>query len=58
MGKIKHGGDRSEKVVGVCDAWTGPVWPLGGESCGCISPAGHVERDHVCSCGTRWDEVG
>lgn len=49
-----------------CTAQTGPIWKLGGESCGCYLPAGHEQlpagqeingidaRDHQCSCGSWW----
>lgn len=48
-----------------CGKRVGPIWKLDGETCVCIEPAGHVQRqdgslgvDHVCSCGAWFvDEV-
>lgn len=36
-----------------CTAHTGPIWKLGGESCGCTRPDGH-DGVHVCTCGSWW----
>lgn len=49
-----------------CTALIGPVWALGGETCGCRLPADHVNAppgatidgitavDHQCPCGAWW----
>lgn len=57
-------------MTSTCPAQTGPVWKLGGEPCGCVLPADHIDRsadelingicvrDHQCSCGAWWvDEI-
>jgi hypothetical protein len=50
--------DGVKEIPSHCGAKVGPIWKLGGETCVCVLPPGHVQRadgpygaDHVCSCG-------
>jgi len=41
----------------ICTERCGPIWKLGGETCGCVLPASHLDdplSDHECSCGAWW----
>ena len=47
-------------VLQICPAQSGPLWALGGVTCGCVLPANHKqlgEPNHRCDCGMGWDEV-
>lgn len=43
----------AELNLPACPDQVGPIWKLGGETCGCVLPAGHG-TDHECSCGAWW----
>jgi hypothetical protein len=62
MSRSVRGPDYRQEVsqpAKVCGWWVGPIWKLDGETCVCMKPEGHPERDgHECSCGSWFAGCG